>query len=220
MFARYINIHSHRKPQSDEELCIRNCPLLDTMLNVKDLAYPVSVGIHPWETSTCDENKLNLANKLMQQEHVKAIGECGLDRLKGASIERQKEIFEQHIDWANELNKPLIIHCVKAYSDILYYLKFIRVPVIMHGFKGKLAEAEELIRKGAVLSFGERILNDENLQIIVKKTPLNQMFFETDSKPIRIELMYEKASEILHIPLLELKEILFSNYKRIFEHEA
>jgi len=220
MSARYINIHSHRKPQSDEELCIRNCPVHASMRNVNYLPYPISVGIHPWETSTCDENKLNLVNKLMQQEQVKAIGECGLDRLKGASIEKQKEIFEQHIDWANELNKPLLIHCVKAYSDILYYLKFIHVQAIMHGFKGNLVEAEEFVKKGAVLSFGQRILSDEKLQIIVKKTPLKQMFLETDSKPIRIELIYKKASEILQIPLLELKEVLFSNYKRIFEHEA
>ena len=82
----------------------------------------------------------------MKDEYCIAIGECGVDRAIETSIELQQTIFEQQIELAEQVQKPLIIHCVKAF-DILLFLKKkykITVPIIVHGYKNKPEQLKQL----------------------------------------------------------------------------
>ena len=95
-----------------------------------------SVGIHPWHLSDLDHQKQSLQT-LALNSNCLAIGECGLDRFCDSDFNLQKEVFDFQIDLANQINKPLIIHCVKAFETVLPMLKKVKVPVILHGFNQK-----------------------------------------------------------------------------------
>ena len=76
-----------------------------------------SVGIHPWETgATLD---FELLERAAAHPSVAAIGETGVDRLRGAGIDTQTDVFRRHITLSESLRKPLILHVVKALDIIL-----------------------------------------------------------------------------------------------------
>jgi TatD DNase family protein len=195
----FINLHTHRKPQLADELVIRNAYHNYPKNKLEALPYPVSAGIHPWQLQPDFSLQLNQLEKIANQDKVIAIGECGLDRVKGTDIEIQVKALKQQLQIANQLNKPLILHLVKSYSDILAHANSIHVPWIIHGFKGNLIEANRLIQKGACLSFGPRLLVDYELQRIFKSLPLKFVYLETDTKPMLISEMYRFAASLRNI---------------------
>ena len=69
-------------------------------------------------------------------DSVLAIGECGLDKACDTNFKLQQQVFTTQVNWANEIKKPLIIHCVRAYGEVLSLLQKNnnKVPVIFHGF--------------------------------------------------------------------------------------
>jgi TatD DNase family protein len=212
----FINLHSHRKPQLENELVVRNA-FVTSQEKLSHISYPISCGIHPWLITNNYLEKLNQLNELLAHiPNVCAVGECGLDKLKGPSIELQLEIFHAHIELANQFNKPLILHLVKTYSDILHISNVIKVPFIVHGFKGNSIEAEQLIQKGACLSFGPRLLNDTQLQDTFTQLPIEKIYLETDTKPISIADMYKAASTLKNLSIDALRTAICNNFARDF----
>ena len=212
----FINLHTHRKPQLSEEHVVRNSYLLPIDV-VKNLPYDVSCGLHPWLISNNHFEQLNHLEEIIYQvPNVCAIGECGLDRVKGPPIEVQLDAFKIQIQLANQYKKPLILHLVKTYSDFLAISKKIMVPCIVHGFKGNTTEANQLIQSGASLSFGPRLLNDLKLQEIFIQLPLNKVYFETDTKPITIDAVYNMAAALKNLDLVVVRETIWNNFARDF----
>lgn len=165
---------------------------------------------------------LDFISKTAHKDNILAIGECGLDRFKGADLAIQKEIFQYHARLANNTNKPLIIHCVKAYPEILEIYKKLKPtnPWLIHGFNQNKQIAEELIKHGIYLSFGSSLLNNSsNASKIFSKIPKEYIFVETDESNIDIKEIYTKAAELRNISLVELSKIINSNYKRCFKDE-
>ena len=116
-----------------------------------------SVGIHPWWTAAADWEDLK-EGLLLWAEHpqVQRIGECGLDKLQGAAIEVQEHVFLMHVTLSERLQKPLTIHCVKAFDRLLALRKQL-CPTqrwAIHGFRGKPELAQQLLAAGFDLSFG------------------------------------------------------------------
>lgn len=183
---------------------------------MKNLNYPLSLGIHPWFILDDRKAPMDVLKRSIENKQVVAIGECGLDRIKGPNLELQKQLFRQQIALANASEKPLILHMVKTYADLLELSAEIKVPFIVHGFKGNLTEANALLKKGACLSFGHRLFNNADLQDVFKSVPLDRVYLETDVKPLRIDWVYAKASEILGIELEELHDRIVSNARRDF----
>jgi TatD DNase family protein len=217
----FINLHSHRKPKSDEEFVIRNAYHFMDEEKADALPYSISAGIHPWQLKEDFSLQLNQLAKLASSKNVIAIGECGLDRIKGPAFEIQFDAFRAQINIANQVNKPMILHLVKSYSDILAISHSMKTPWIVHGFKGNLIEAENLLRKGARLSFGPRLLTDETMQALFTSIPLDCIYLETDTKPVLIDEMYHKAALLRNIKMDDLRIGIWLNFVRDFNsHET
>lgn len=173
-----------------------------------------SVGMHPWELSGDSQKTLPLLETIVQHEQVVAIGETGLDKLKsGVAYGEQINYFETHIGLSEKLQKPLVIHAVKAYDDIIRIHKEIKPsqPWIIHGFRGKPETARQLVREGLYLSFGE-YYNHESL----KSIPIERLFLETDEGNISIDKLYRKASRIRSVSTRSLRKETARNIARVF----
>lgn len=115
-----------------------------------------SVGIHPWEAGGLTPQRWAWVEQAADDPRVVAIGECGLDALRGPSMEEQEELFAAHARLASRLAKPLIIHCVRASDRLLRLNKQLRGDSlwIVHGFRGKEAAGRQLLDAGLHLSVG------------------------------------------------------------------
>lgn len=148
----------------------------------------ISVGIHPWHINAEWKNKLATIVGFAEKGNVVAIGECGIDILKSpAPVELQEEIFKAHILLAEELRKPLIIHCVKAYDELIAIHKELSPSQawIIHGFRGKPQQTEQLIKAGFYISLGEKF-NPDSARII----PADRLFIESDESSAAIADIY------------------------------
>ena len=136
-----------------------------------------SVGIHPWHTVDVTPSTIERLNSLAAHPQIVAIGETGLDALKGASINIQTEIFRLHVALSEQYKKPLIIHCVKSFNEIIALKKELRptMPWIIHGFRGKPQLATQLLNNGFYISLGKHF-NPESAAII----PTDRLFHESD----------------------------------------
>ena len=188
---------------------------------VEALPYSVSAGIHPWQLKEDFSLQINQLTKLASCKNVIAIGEFGLDRIKGPAIEIQVEAFRAQIALANRVNKPMILHLVKSYSDILAFAHLMKTSWIVHGFKGNGLEAENLLKKGAKLSFGPRLLTDETMQVLFSSIPLDCIYLETDTKRVLIDEIYRKAALLRNLKIDDLRTGIWLNFARDFNfHET
>jgi TatD DNase family protein len=177
-------------------------------------------GIHPWYL---DENNHNhLISKVIKaagNELVAGIGEAGFDRIKGPSTELQRKTFEEQVYIAEELKKPLIIHCVRAWDELLKEHKKLKpkMPWLIHGFRGKPDLALQLISKGMYLSFWFDFVMRPEAANLLKKLPTGRIFLETDGAAIDIRDIYNKVSADLNLSVDEFKTIIFSNFEQFFK---
>ena len=126
-------------------------------------------------------------------------------------------IFELQLYIAKRHHMPLIIHCVRAHSDILQFMKNDSATTfIFHGFNGNNHTADQLLTHGAMLSFGENLLKSSKLQDVFKAIPNDCIFLETDTKNIGIGDIYNFAADLKSISPDELKQIIFNNLMRVF----
>ncbi len=174
-----------------------------------------SVGIHPKDVSEHFDERFLWLKRVSEDENCIAIGECGLDGLIEVDEELQEECFEKQILWANEIKKPVIIHCVRRFSQLLRFKKFAEVPMIVHGFNKKRNIADDLQNAGFYLSFGKAVLQNVYLQQILADFPISRMFLETDDADFEIEELYQKTSELKSISMENLENQIQENLRKI-----
>lgn len=184
---------------------------LDTENNPVDLWY--SAGIHPQDIHVEQiENQFKWLESAAVAENCFAIGECGLDSLVNVDMKIQEEVFSRQIQLANEIQKPLIIHCVRKFYEVISFRKKSEQAMIIHGFNKKQSVADDLIKNNFYLSFGKAVLDHLSLQDTLKKVPLDKLFLETDDDDFDIKELYQKVSEIRKISMeqiqLQIKENL------------
>lgn len=175
-----------------------------------------SLGLHPKDITDDFEADLELIKEKSRNPNCLAIGECGLDALVEIDENLQELVFEKQILWANEIEKPVIIHCVRRFSQLLKFKKTAKVPMIIHGFNKKENIAKELVEAGFYLSFGKALLYNEGLQELVKNIPLEKVFLETDVSEIDIKSVYEMFAKLREISMEELQSQIKINLKNIF----
>jgi TatD DNase family protein len=136
-----------------------------------------SIGIHPWMAHQATDATVERLRQLASDERVVAIGEAGLDARRGAPLEVQLPIFELQAHLAEQVHKPLIIHAVATFPQIIRLKQTIRpsVPWIIHGFRGKPQLAQELVRHGFFISLGTRYNPD-----VPKAVSAEHLLHETD----------------------------------------
>jgi len=179
-----------------------------------------SVGLHPWHIKTPEEKNewLLQVEDAVDFDHVIFIGECGLDKKVENDFNEQLRIFEAQAFMSEEVNKPLIIHCVKAYNEIIQMHEKLhpQMPWIMHGYNGSLEITKQLVESKFLFSFGGNLFRQGAKAIdSFKYLPLDRIFFETDEYEGDVEEMYQKGAELKNIPLEKLKESVWNNFNRI-----
>jgi TatD DNase family protein len=209
---QYIDIHTHHKyDESSNILFIRNA-FLKKFIPLQN-NYFLSKGIHPWfvNINYKDEDLLRIFN----HPKVLAIGEIGLDKFK-PNFDLQKEVFHQQIQISKHLNKPLILHVVKAYQEVDFLLKGFENAVIFHQYQGSNQQTIQLLKRpNYYFSFGVLMMQNK-VEHIISEIPLERIFFETDTSKFSIEEVYKKYSDLSGIKLEILKEKIQENFSKVF----
>ena len=212
----FINIHTHQFHNSNAWSLINLSHDFKSTLP----QYNYSMGIHPKfiEASTFenDFDNLKLASR---QKNILAIGECGLDRLSEVPLTLQERVFVLHVRWANEIAKPIIIHCVKAFPEVFKILKSCKnnMPVIFHGFNNNINIADQIIKEGYYVSFGKSLLHP-NQENIFNHIPSDRFFLENDDSDIAISKIYEQAARIRNTSVEQISSTIQKNLFRIFNN--
>lgn len=261
MSSKLIDSHCHLQfPQYDadrEEIIKRTlaagCGMICVGTDLEDskkaieLAkkYPniwASVGCHPNEKATSD---WRLATSILEYEKlannlkVVAIGEVGLDYYRTTEKdkqEKQREIFQQFLELAKKLGKPIIIHCRDAHDDLLTILSS-HPPIpnlglrgVIHSFTGTSADATRYLKLGFYIGLNGIITFGDAYDEFIKVLPLNKLLIETDApylapkpfrgkrnEPLYVAEVAKKIAQLKGISHHEVISATFENTKELFK---
>lgn len=212
---KYYNLHTHSYTKSTEIL-----ELVNQYPWEFDATIPqYSIGIHPWYI---DENRLALDLRMIEEKlalpECLALGECGLDKRIDIPLQIQIEVFEQQIVLAEKFQKPLVLHLVAAYDELIEIHKRLKitVPVILHGFSKNEQVAKQLASQGFYLSFGKYLRRNPEMETVFKSVPNDKFFLETDTIQETLEEVYVMAAKYKGLTLEEIKTIVARNWKNAF----
>ena len=217
--TKFINLHTHQFSNLSDVIEVVNQYPWEFDASIPSY----SIGIHPWYI---DENRLETdletIKQKLQLDKCLALGECGLDKRIEIPLELQISVFKQQLELVKETQKPIVLHCVAAYDEVIAIKKEMKMenPMIIHGFSKNEQVAQTLLKNGFYLSFGKYLLLSRNFGTDLEKVftfaPENQILLETDTIEESIYEVYEKAASIKGISVEEMKTIVFTNFSRIF----
>jgi TatD DNase family protein len=217
---QYIDLHTHIAWNYPHIFGIRSLVKPQELETFRDLTTPVSVGLHPWFIDLqSNDQVIALVREAAALPHILAIGECGIDLKKDTPFALQEKVFLEQAAIAEEVNKPLVIHCVRAYQQLSNLLRQLKptVPWIFHGYNHNGQVAQELIRQGAYLSIGADFLKENSkIRKSLPALPLDHIFFETDEWQQPVWKLYAEVARLISIPEKELKLQVFENFRICF----
>lgn len=209
--APYINIHTHHA-STGHGVCVFNNRYAHDPLYYTDSLF--SIGVHPWDAGLVNASSLTDLEKLLQHPNCFALGECGLDTLYGPGLSIQQQVFGVQLELALQYSMPVIIHCVRAFDELMKLAKPYagRVPLVIHGFHKSAKMAAQLIDKGFYLSLNPALLSRKDFDKSV--IPLERLFLETDMhEALLIEEVYQAAALWFNMAEDELKERINGNFE-------
>ncbi len=190
--ASYVNIHTLRPTGCGIELR--------------------TAGIHPWYA-----DREEVASILPLPDTVQAIGETGLDAVRGPSLEIQRARLREQLALACERGLPVVLHCVRTFEELMGEVARCEPrAVIFHGFIGSPEQARRAFARGYCLSFGERSLTSRRTCAAWRAVPLDRLCLETDESELPIAEIYARAAAVRGTTVEELQRATEENYKRIF----
>lgn len=219
-----------------------------------------SVGLHPSHVTHPfhDENEGAVEEQDVSREaltslatsssRVVAIGEAGLDVYRvepdqrEEALKKQIPVFETHLNVAEELGLPVIVHCREALRELNMLLRERRAQgcadrCILHSFTGTWAEAEPLIELGCyiglngIVTFPPRknTQPEDWLEVVAKYVPKEQILIETDApylaptpyrgqrnEPAYVQNVAEYLASVRGIMLEEMLAQTTENAMRVF----
>lgn len=171
-----------------------------------------TVGIHPWDVANCD-----LVEVELRAPSADAVGEIGLDYACEVPREEQIAVFRAQLSIAERLEKPVVLHCVRAFEEVMKMVAEYRLKsVIFHGFIGSKEQAQRAVVQGYYLSFGERTFRSPKTIEALRITPLSHLFVESDESTTPIEEIYSKIAELRGVSAEDLDSAVKSNFAKIF----
>lgn len=210
------NLHTHKF--SNHPDCLE---LVNQYPQEFDAAIPFySIGIHPWYiVEDRIEADLAIIEDKIQTANCLAVGECGLDKRIEIPFSLQEQVFRKQLVLAEKYQKPVVIHCVASFQELIAIKNDIKstVPMIIHGFSKNEQLAKQLLDNGFYLSFGKYLLRNPELESVFKSVPDNRFFLETDTIEETIEEVYALASKYKAINEEDLQEIVQQNFKNVFK---
>jgi len=213
--TKFINLHTHKFSNLSDVIEVVNQYPWKFDASISNY----SIGIHPW---FIDRNRLDrdleIVKEKLQLSECLALGECGLDKRIEIPMELQISVFKRQLEIVNQTNKPIVLHCVAAYDEVIAIKKKMKIenPMLIHGFSKNEQVAKSLLNNGFYLSFGKYLLRNPDLEKVFTFAPENQILLETDTIEESIYQVYEKAASIKGISVEDMKAIVFTNFSRIF----
>ena len=212
----YIDIHTHDEAASGPGIfsvisLMAHEP--DRPENISSVAY--TFGIHPWFlTESTHKQQIAAVLETAGSSPVIAIGEAGFDKLRGPSPDLQRIAFEEQVTIAGEHNKPVVIHCVRGWEELFRAHKRLKpsLPWLVHGFRGNMDLAAQLISKNMFLSFWFNFIIRPEAAKLIKILPRERIFLETDGSGLDIKDIYIKVSADLEMTVEKLKGIIYKNF--------
>ncbi|MFV8345737.1 TatD family hydrolase [Flavobacterium sp. ZB4P13] len=221
----FFNLHTHKCTNQPNVL-----ELVNQYPQEFDATIPYySIGIHPWFiVEERIEADLAIIESKLQEANCLAVGECGLDKRIEIPMELQQMVFEKQLLLAQQYQKPVVIHCVAAFQELIALKKKlnISVPMLIHGFSKNAQVAKQLVDNGFYISFGKYLLQSrsfgtefdpDSYRDVFKSVPNNRFFLETDTVEEGIEAVYESAGKYKGISVEKIKEIVNTNFNEVFK---
>ncbi|GEC78808.1 TatD family hydrolase [Flavobacterium aquatile] len=219
---KFFNLHTHKFTNNSDVLELVNQYPWEFDTTIPNY----SIGIHPWYIErlprelamTRLESDLKIIDEKLQLKECLALGECGLDKRIEVPMQLQIEVFEKQIALAEKHQKPLVLHLVAAFQELIEIKNRLQisVPIIIHGFSKNQQVANELLKNGFYLSFGKYLLRNPELESVFKSVPNDKFFLETDTIDESLEEVYQLAAKYKNIDKNQLTEIITNNYNTVF----
>jgi TatD DNase family protein len=215
---KYFNLHTHQFTNQDTVLELVN----QYPQEVDPTISFYSIGIHPWYI---DKERLGsdleIIERKLQEPNCLALGECGLDKRTEIPFDLQQMVFEKQLLLAQKFNKPVVIHCVAAFQEIVATKKRLKitVPMIIHGFSKNKQVAKGLIDNGFYISFGKYLLRNPELKEVFETIPNDRFFLETDTLEEGIEEVYALASRYKKWDIDEIQQQIQRNFAAVFKKQ-
>ena len=212
---KFFNLHTHHYTNQPDILELVN----QYPHEFNNLVPNYSIGIHPWYiVEDRIEADFEILESKLADKKCLAIGECGLDKRIAISMDLQQNIFEKHLALAEKYQKPVIIHCVAAFQELIAITKKrkVSVPMIVHGFSKNELVAKELLANGFYLSFGKWLILNPELEVVFQSVPNDRFFLETDTITEEIQEVYALAAKYKGLDVKTIEEIVLKNYNTVF----
>ncbi len=214
----YFNLHTHVYTNQGGVL-----ELVNQYPQEFDASFPYySIGIHPlFINEERLESDFEVIEQKISSSSCLAIGECGLDKRSETDFEVQLAILERQLLLAEKHQKPVVIHCVHAFQELVELKNKLKIttPILIHGFSKKEQLAKQLLDNGFYLSFGKNLLRNPELETVFEKTPDNRFFLETDMVEEGIHEVYALAAKYKKITITELQQIISNNFNTVFTNK-
>lgn len=219
-----VDIHTHLRHSSAdiiEVACLDFCQLHTThkgdinaiCRTVNERGNSIALGIHPWNTGSLPPEYTETMRTVVQKcPSIMFIGEAGLDKTRPIDMNQQEEVFVSQIELSEVSGLPMVIHCVKAFDELLRIRKLLS-PIqkwIIHGFRGKPDQARQLLRAGLDISLGEHF----NIEV-PRVVPLNHLWVETDMSDKPLLSVYSAISEAMGIKPELLAENIHQRFSEL-----
>ncbi len=192
------------------------------------------MGLHPCDVKLNFGTELGLIKKAIQNNQIFAIGEIGIDLYWDKSMLAQQQLaFRKQINWAKELDLPIVIHCRKAFDEVFEILEQtndLKLRGVFHCFTGNFQQAQQAIDLGFVLGIGGVVTyKNAGLDKVVEQIPLEHIVLETDApylapvphrgKPNESSYLIpiaQKIAELKGVTLQHLADVTTANSVKVF----
>jgi TatD DNase family protein len=199
-------------------------------------------GVHPWRAATVLPGWQERLADLLEEFPTASLGECGLDGwVDSPSLPAQEAVFMDQLRLGKRLNRPLTIHCLKAWNPLFDAFKKEAPPgkFLMHSFGGSAEIAARLAREGAYFSFSGYFLQPRKAAVLAvfRGIPLDRLLVETDAPdmlppgsairhplpgghnhPANLPAIAEGLAAALGISAAELSAHTLANHRSLFGH--
>lgn len=196
----FIDFHTHRE-------------------TAEGVVTPRSFGIHPWRADTVEADTFDAFRASCESRFAEAeiVGECGLDKVCAVPMDVQERVFRWQIDIAAGLRKPMVVHCVRAFNELMALRRQNGSGIwVVHGFTGSRQLARQLAQAGIWVSYGAALLDERRAKVHESLSANDGPFLlETDDSPCGIEAVYRAAAEIRKTTVDELASTIKRNYSAL-----
>ncbi|MGC4013608.1 MAG: TatD family hydrolase [Luteolibacter sp.] len=184
--------------------CEEDWPLVEALAEKYPGFVLPAYGVHPWKAHLVESGWEERLHTLLDRHPEASIGECGLDRwVQEPDIALQAPVFEAQLRLAREFDRPVTIHCLKAWQAL--FDSFERIPpprrFLMHSFNGSIETARRLLPIGAYFSFSGYFLHTRKAEVqeVFRQLPLDRILIETDAPDMKppddfIDFPHEKVN--------------------------